>query len=141
MEEAAKFAFIGTAAVAFFGFLTISHWISTVAAERRDRDRLALLKKTAEQPAEIADRLRELLREEDIRAQRRKRRGAVRARRDSLQGGFVVIAVGIGLGIFFRALVPDKPIWTLGIMMVLVGMVIAGFAASEAPLQDADSDD
>ena len=67
MEEAAKFLFIRTAAVALFTFLTVSHWISTRAAERRDRERMALLRKVAEQPVEMAALMRELLREEDWR--------------------------------------------------------------------------
>lgn len=141
MEEFAKFTFIGLAVVSFFAFVTISHWISTVAAERRDRERLGVLKKVAEQPPEIGDRLRELLREEDARVERRSKRRARRARREGLQGGVVVLAVGIGISVFLRALVPNRPVWTLGIMIMLVGAVIASFALFEAPLHDAHDAD
>jgi hypothetical protein len=140
MEEAAKFAFVGMAAVSFFAFLTISHWISTVAGERRDRDRLALLKKAAEQPPETAERLRLLLQEEDARTEARLRRRAIGERREGIQGGLVVLAVGVGLGIFLRSVVPDRPVWTLGIMLVLIGLVITSVAMFGSPTEDPDGD-
>lgn len=140
MEDAAKFVFLGMGAVSFFAFLTVSHWISTVAAERRDRDRLALLKKASEQPPEMAERLRLMLREEDERAERRLKRKAVSSRREGMQGGLVLVSVGVGLAIFLWAVAPDKPVWTIGIMIVLLGMVIGGFALFESPSKDGDAD-
>lgn len=128
MEEAAKFLFIGTAAVAFFTFLTVSHWISTRAAERRDRERMALLRKVAEQSAEKAALMRELLREEDLRVQGRERQRILRARRDGLQGGAILLAIGVGLAVFLAAVAPDEPVWTLSIMIILIGVIACAFS-------------
>jgi hypothetical protein len=133
MEEVAKFLFVAVAAVALFTFLTVSHWISTQAAERRDRERMALLRKVAEQSPETAAIMRELLREEDLRLRERARQKAHRARRDGLEGGSVVLAVGAGIGVFLYAIQPDERIWTLSILIILVGMVILGFAFFASP--------
>jgi hypothetical protein len=133
MEDVAKFLFVGASAVALFTFLTVSHWISARIAERRDRERLALLRKVAEQPPETAALMRDLLREEDARMRQRARAKARQTRRDGLEGGSVVLAVGVGLAVFLYAIAPDERIWTLGIMIVLIGMVIAGFAYFASP--------
>jgi hypothetical protein len=43
------------------------------------------------------------------------------------------MAVGIGLGVFLYTVVPDERVWTLGIMLTLIGVVIAGFAYFAKP--------
>jgi len=128
MEEVAKFLFVGAAAVALFTFLTVSTWVGTRAAERRDRERLALLRKVAEQPPETVAVLRELLHEEDARLEQLARQKARDARREGLQGGTVIVAVGVGLSTFLYRIVPNKPVWTLGLMLILAGIVIVAFA-------------
>jgi hypothetical protein len=133
MEEVAKFLSVGAAAVALFTFLTVSHWISTRAAERRDRDRLALLRRVAEQPQPAAELMRELLREEDARIREREHGRARQARRDGLQAGAVLLAIGIGLSVFLYAVAPDEGVWTLGIMIVLMGGVLSTFAYFARP--------
>lgn len=133
MEEAATFLFIGAAVVALFTFLTASHWISTRSAERMYRERLALLRKVVEQPAPTAELMRELLREEEARAQTQARQKARQARHDGLQGGVTVLAIGVGLSTFLYAIAPGEPVWTIGIMIVLIGAVTTVFAYFHTP--------
>lgn len=128
MEEIGKFLFVAAAVVALFTFLTASHWVTTRADERRARERYAVLRKVAEQPTEAAQQVLGVLREEDARAEEHRRRKASRARRDSLQGGAILVATGVGLGIFLYAVAPTKAVWTLGIMLVLMGIVVTAFA-------------
>ena len=128
MEDVAKFLFVGAAAVALFAFLSVATWVEARAAERRDRERMALLRKLAELPPEQASVMREILREEDVRMERLARRKARQARRDGVGGGAIVMAVGVGLALFLFSIQPDEEIWTLGIMILLIGIVIAAFA-------------
>lgn len=142
MEDVAKFLFVGAAAVALFAFLSVATWVEARAAERRDRERMALLRKLAELPPEQASVMREILREEDGRVERLARRKARQARRDGVGGGAVVMAVGVGLGLFLFSIQPDEQIWTLGIMILLIGIVIAAFAHFGNPdgVQEGDRD-
>lgn len=128
MEDVAKFLFVGAAAVALFAFLSVATWVEARAAERRDRERMALLRKLAELPPEQASVMREILREEDVRMERLARRKSRQARRDGVGGGAVVMAVGVGLALFLFSIQPDEQIWTLGIMILLIGIVIAASA-------------
>jgi hypothetical protein len=128
MAEAAKYLMVAAAAIALFTFLTVSHWISTRSAERRERDRLAMLRKIVELPPASAEAMRQLLRDEDVRARALAARKSARARRESMQGGAIIFAVGLGLSIFLYLIVPEAYVWTIGIMLMLVGIVTGGFA-------------
>ena len=128
MEDLGKFLFLGAGAVSLFTFLTVTHWITTRAAERRDRERMALLRKLADQPPATAQVMRELLNEEDVRIQQQDLHKARAARHEGLQAGAILVAVGMGLSVFLRSMVPDKPVWTIGIMIMLIGVVVALFA-------------
>jgi hypothetical protein len=127
MSHAAVFFFLAAASIAFFSFLIATHWIDTRAAERRTRDRLALLRKLVDSPAESARAVSELLREEDLREERRVRRKRQKARRDDMQGGLMVTASGLGVSIMLAAIAP-KGIWTVGLILIFVGVVIFSFA-------------
>jgi hypothetical protein len=119
--------FLGTAAVALFTFLSVSHWITTRSAERMYRERLALFRKALEQP-EHAALLRDLLREEDARALTQVRQKAREARYEDLKGGATLVAVGAGLSIFLYALMPSERVWPIGILIILIGAVTLAFA-------------
>jgi hypothetical protein len=122
-EEAAKYLVAGAAVIALFTFLTISHWISTRSNERRDRDRLAVIRKMAELPAPGAEAMRQALREEDARERERAARKAARQRRDGMQAGATVFATGVGLSIFLYLIAPQEYVWTIGILVMLIGIV------------------
>lgn len=70
-----------------------------------------------EHPGPVADEVRALLERDADR-----RQAAEIA--DKRSGGFVVLAVGIGLGIALYFLVPGKPIYLVGLVPGLVGMML-----------------
>jgi hypothetical protein len=141
MMSVAVFFFLGAASVAFFTFLIATHWIDVRAAERQVRDRLALLRKIADQPAESAQLMADLLREDDARTAKRERARAREARRENLQGGMVVVAVGVGLGIMLAAVEPSQHVWTVGFIPILIGLVSIVFAFFGEPTGDVAADD
>lgn len=122
------FFFLAAASIALFSFLAVVHWIDTRAAERRGRDRWALLRKLADQPGESARLVGDLIREEDARAEQRERERAIQARRENLQAGAVLVAVGGALGIMLSVLAEKPGIWTVGLIPMAVGVVVFGFA-------------
>src|SRR5262245_2594642 len=97
MGNVALFLFIAAATCAVFAFLSVAYWVTARSDERKARDRYALLRKIAEQPAESAQLVIALVREEDARLEQRARNRARQARRDSMQSGAILIAIGLGL--------------------------------------------
>jgi hypothetical protein len=128
MDLAGAALFIGV-----FGFLAIGAWAGARASERKAQARYALLAKAAEQPAESARLVIEFLREDEAR---RARDSALQARRGGMQGGAVIMAVGVGLSLFLRYLEPNEVVWPLGLMLVFVGLVLFGFGALKQPKAD-----
>jgi hypothetical protein len=141
MMSVAVFFFLAAASIAFFAFLIAAHWIDTRAAERQVRDRLALLRKIADQPPESARLMADLLREDEARTAKRERARAREARRENIQGGMVVVAVGVGLAIMLAAVEPSEQVWTVGFIPVLIGLVSIGFALFAEPTAEAATDD
>ena len=122
MELAGAALFIGV-----FGFLAVGAWAGARASERKAQARYALLSKAAEQPTESARLIVEFLREDEAK---RKREKAISGRREGMLGGAVIIAAGVGLAIFLYYIMPNEPkqVWPVGLMGVLIGVVIFGFA-------------
>jgi hypothetical protein len=131
------FMFLAVGAVALFTAATVGSWSEARLAERKARERLALLRKLSEQPAESARLVMDFLREEDQREEEAKRRRAQVGRKGALFAGSIVIAVGTGLAIMLMALVPDRPAWTIGLIPGLVGVVILLFGLFDKPSDSA----
>jgi cytochrome c-type biogenesis protein CcmH/NrfG len=128
MGNATIFLFLAAASIALFSFLTATRWIEVRAAERRTRDRFALLRKLAEQPADSVQRLLDLVREEDAREEQRLRLRRIQARREDLKGGVILIVTGIGVAIMLSVVVTNRPVWTVGLIPALVGVIVFWFA-------------
>jgi Flp pilus assembly protein TadB len=133
MTNVALFLFIAAATVAVFAFLSVAYWVTARADERKARDRYALLRKIAEQPAESAQLVIALVREEDARLERRARNRAQQARRDGMQSGAILIAIGIGLSLMLYAIASGPHVWTVGLIPGLVGVVLFLFAFFSKP--------
>lgn len=133
MEKVALFLFISTVVVAVFAFLSVASWAGIRSEERRALERMALLRKLADQPVESARLVLGHIRDED---ERRERRHAQQARlrwREGLQTGLIFVAVGVGIGVTLAAL-SDKPgIWAIGVVPALIGVVVALFALMSRP--------
>jgi hypothetical protein len=100
-----------------FAFLAVSAWASSQRDQREMKYRYELYQRMVEHPGPVADEVRGLL-ERDA-----ERRQAAEIA-DKRSGGFVVLAVGIGLGTALYFLVPDKPVYLVGLVPGLVGVVL-----------------
>jgi hypothetical protein len=131
------FTWLAVTASAVFAWLGVSHWINTRAAERKDRERNALLRHLAGQPAEGARLVLEKMREDEEQARKDAAAQAqfllaahqknMRSATPGARGGLVIMALGVGVSIFFYANVPTNG-WTIGLIPVLVGAVVTAFA-------------
>ncbi|MCU0231814.1 MAG: DUF6249 domain-containing protein [Acidobacteria bacterium] len=107
--------------VALFTFLSIAVWSEERRKEREACYRSELMKKMLEQPGPGADRILDLMRDEESRALAQKREG----RR---LGGLVTMAVGVGIALLFWALSPGEGLWTIGLIPFLIGAVVFLFS-------------
>jgi hypothetical protein len=107
-----------------FAWTSVTYWISARAAERRMRERYALLKHLSERPTESVQIVLEQLRQDDAKEEERQRGKAATMRRGKLEGGFIMVVLGIGVGVFLRMFSPQGTLWLIGLMPVLVGMVL-----------------
>lgn len=131
MPSPAMFLFLAAGAVGLFAFLSIAAWSGTQAGERKARDRFALLKTLAEAPGENAQRVLDLLREEDERQRIRRER---EERKGYLVGGLILIAVGVALGVMLLAVAGGRSgTWTVGLIPGLIGVVLAAVGVFYSP--------
>jgi hypothetical protein len=108
-----------------FAFLAVSVWASSQRDQREMKYRYELYLRMVEHPGPVADEVRALL-ERDA-----ERRRAVEIA-DKRGGGFVVLAVGMGLGTALYFLVPGKPVYLVALVPALVGVVLL-MSALRAP--------
>ena len=128
--NAAMFLFLAAGAVSLFIFLSIAAWVGAQAEERKTRDKLALLKALAENPGENAQRVLDMLREQDEELAERRQR---EERKGFLVGGLVMVAAGVGVTLMMATLSPRSGTWTIGVILLLVGSVLAGFGIFAKP--------
>jgi hypothetical protein len=119
-DEFGRFIFLGAGAIAVFSYLSVQAWASQRTAERTAIERLALYRKLADTPAESVHLVLARLREEDELRERNRLENAHRSPVD----GAILVAVGVGLSIFFKAVAPNGGVWTLGLLPLLIGVVI-----------------
>ena len=132
MDDLGQFLFLAAGAVGLFAYLSVAHWVNAQTAERQARERFAVLKKIAEQPSESAKLVLDLLREEEARARELELKKEWKSRRDGMQAGTLMVALGLGLAAMF-AIVSSRQNWVIGLVPVLVGIVIFVFAALNRP--------
>lgn len=113
------FIFLAVSAVALFSFLGVNSWSDARRKERESYYKNDMLKKLADAQGPGANSALEILREEA-------RLGAIRKREGLRVGGTVVMATGLGLLIFLRALIPEEPIYLCGLMVLLIGGALYG---------------
>jgi hypothetical protein len=84
------------------------------------------LKRIAEMPGAGADAVLAVMREEEKRKARRVREGLKLA-------GLIVAGVGAGLLVFLQAIIPDMPVYLVGMIPLLVGAALLAYAFVFAP--------
>lgn len=108
-----------------FAWTSVTYWISARATERRMRERYALLKALSERPADSVQMVLEQLRQDDAKEEERQRARNALMRRGKLEGGFIMIVLGAGLGVFLYYLAPRSALWMISLMPALIGVVLA----------------
>jgi hypothetical protein len=132
--NAALFIFLAATVVSVFVFLSIVAWVTAPSKERQVRDRFALLKTLAELPGENAARVLDILQKEDL--ERIAKRGRDE-RRGWVEGGIILIAIGLGLA--GMLMVPgDSGDWSVGLIPLLLGtaMILIGISRNEKPRKE-----
>jgi len=122
------FYFLAFGAIGVFSFLSVAAWVEARKTERLNSERMALYRKLAESPTASAELVLARLREEDEKRDAEARAATRRSRRDSLQGGTIVLAVALGLGFFLRMIAPGSGVWAVSTIVGLIGLTILGFA-------------
>lgn len=132
------FAFIAAVILGVFAWFSVSHWISARAAERKDRERNALLRHLAGQPAEGARLVLDKVQQDDAKAREdaaaqaaffmQAHERGMQSATPGARGGLLIVAFGVGIAIVLYFLVPEEAAWTLGVIPVLVGGVVTAFA-------------
>ncbi len=107
--------------VAVFTFASVAVWTDNRRKERESYYHHETLKKLVEQPGDVSQRILDEFRRDEIRQDR--------LRQDGLRlGGMITSVVGVGLIIFLRALLPDLPIYLVGILPLLIGVVLVAYS-------------
>jgi hypothetical protein len=132
--NAALFIFLAATVVSVFVFLSIVAWVTAPSKERQARDRFALLKTLAELQGENAARVLDILQKED--QARIAKRGRDK-RRDWVDGGIILIAIGLGLaGMLMGS--GNSGDWSVGLIPFLLGtaMILIGIFRNEKPQKE-----
>jgi len=122
--------FLSVGAAALFTFIAVVAWSDARRAERETYYKSEVLKKVAESQAPGAAAAMDYLRAQESAASRQ--------RHDGLKlGGLMSAAVGAGLMIVLKALVPPSapPVFMVGLIPLLVGLVLLGYAYAASPRQ------
>ena len=117
--------------IAGIAFVAIAVWLGERRKEREAFYRSEVLKKIADSEGNAAQKAFEIMREQDLNAQIRRREGIK-------LGGLITMAGGIGLSIFLANMEIEQPVWLAGVIPVLVGAVLAGYAFFFAPKLEKD---
>ena len=110
-----------TALISVFTFVSVAVWSENRRKERESYYHHETLKKVLEQPGDAAKRVLDQFRREEIRQDS--------ARRDGLRlGCAITLASGVGLWILLRALEPDKVLYLVGLLPLLIGAVLLAYS-------------
>ncbi len=94
--------------------------------ERQFFHRTELLRKIAESQGDAAQRVLEMIREEEKEAKIRRLEGLK-------LGGLITAGVGIGAIALLAMLVPQSPVWAAGLIPLLVGAALVIYVVVFAP--------
>jgi len=120
-------AVIGTLIpIAGIAFVTIVVWLDVRRKEREDAHRAELLRKIADTQADAAQKVLDVIQEQEYQAQVRRREGIK-------LGGLITLAAGIGLGVFLGMIERTDPVWAVGLIPVLIGLALIVYVGFLSP--------
>jgi len=112
--------------VAVFTFVTVASWAENRRKEREAYYREETYRKILEHGGDSGDRILGLMREEEAGRSRRRIEG-------QRLGGLITTAVGVGIMTFLYVLVDEEPIYVVGIIPLLIGIVLVIYGFFMAP--------
>jgi hypothetical protein len=112
--------------VAVFTFITVATWAENRRKERESYYREETFRKILDHGGDAGDRILGLIREEETERARRRIEGLK-------LGGLITTVVGVGVMIFLGMLVDDEPIYLVGLIPLLIGLVLAIYGFFMAP--------
>jgi Flp pilus assembly protein TadB len=118
--------FLAAGAIALFSFLAVASWSDARRREREAYYKGEALKKLSETQGAGAPSVLQYLHEEERNAMRQRQEG-------HRLGGLITLGVGIGMGVFLRAMVHDEPAYLAGLILVLVGVALLVYSYILAP--------
>jgi hypothetical protein len=122
----AAFAIPVVAIVCVFTFVAIATWSDNRRKEREVFYRHETYRKMLEQPQGSTDAILQMMHEEELQRQRRRLEG-IRL------GGMITLVSGIGVMAFLYFLVKDEPVYWVGVIPALVGLVLLAYGYFLAP--------
>ena len=88
-----------------------------------------LLKKIADSQGDAADKIMEMIRQEELDIKIRRREGIK-------LGGLITAAAGLGAMALLFMLVPAQPVWIAGVVPLLIGLALFIYAQVLSPRPD-----
>ena len=120
-------AVIGTLIpIAGIAMIVLIVWMDQRRREKEYFHRSELLRKIAESQGDAAQKVLEMIRQQDYEAKIRRQEGLK-------LGGLILAAVGIGLIVLLAMLERDEPAWTVGLIPLLIGAALIAYVHFMAP--------
>ena len=117
--------FLSFCVVSVFSFISVAVWAGTRQDERKAFYRGEMLKKLAESGSAA---VLEYLREEERQADRRRAEHRQRIVEGNRVAGLILIAVGGVITVGLRKIVPEMPVYILGMTPLAIGVVFLGLS-------------
>ena len=124
------------ALICVFTFVAVATWSENRRKEREAFYRSETHQKMLDGTPESAEAVRALIREEE---ERRERRRAESLRMGLKLGGLVTMMAGLGLGVFLYYLVDDEPVYLVGLVPFLIGVVLTLYGFFVGPPERRDA--
>jgi Na+/H+ antiporter NhaD/arsenite permease-like protein len=112
--------------IAVFAMVVLIVWLGVRQKERESANRHELLRKIAESQEAAAQRVLDMIREQEYEAQIRRREGLK-------LGGLITSVVGLAFMPMMYMLERSKPTWIVGIIPLLVGIILSVYVFFLAP--------
>ena len=127
------FLFLSVVMVSVFSFVSIAVWTEARRKERESYYKTESTRRLAEMPAEAAQQVIEVLKEEERIRQAELRTKEVKTIEGMKIGGLVNIAIGVALMFLIRGTSQENSAYLVGLIPGLIGVALLVYALFMAP--------